>query len=188
MSQCSAMLCVIMTAQGYLVAVVPSHRLLGPALGVVAGLTAPLVSPHQNHSLITWSTGVAAPGPPATPKSQTLSPALGMAPSPGTLLPHLPLHAHHMASLINSPQVSTAGLKCSACACRLPSCDLNRSRGISWLTVLFIHCLVDWLVGWCTAWWVVGQSGDWLTWTIDLALTTFGIGFDQVDSPACVLC
>lgn len=50
----------------------------------------------------------AGQGLPATPKSQTLSPGLGMAPSPGTLLPHLPLHAHHMsqASLINSPQAS----------------------------------------------------------------------------------
>lgn len=50
----------------------------------------------------------AAHGLLATPKRQTLSPAPGMAPSPGTLLPQLPLHGHHMAqaSLINSPQAS----------------------------------------------------------------------------------
>ena len=45
---------------------------------------------------------------PVTPKGQSLSPGLpGMALSPGTLLPQLPLHGMHMsqASLINPSQV-----------------------------------------------------------------------------------
>lgn len=56
---------------------------------------------------------------PVTPKGQSLSPGLhGMALSPGTLLPQLPLHGMHMsqASLISPSHVSLHAVSaCSEC-------------------------------------------------------------------------
>ena len=60
-------------------------------------------------TLIEFMPNAAGQRVPVTPKGQSLSPGLhGMALSPGTLLPQLPLHGMHMsqASLISPSHVS----------------------------------------------------------------------------------
>ena len=83
---------------------------------------------------------------PVTPNAQGLSPGLhGMALSPGTLLPQMPLHGLHQpqASLINPAQVVTSVLETHGGVCKKAQAAM---LALCWLQLLVL-LLPAW---WCS--------------------------------------